>query len=206
MPVGVVDVPEEIEVGHDHGHRTLEALGAGELLAEDRGEVPGVEEAGLRIDPSFLLECRHAERAVDEEESATANTISQGLTCQKAATTTPRQARTASVVSDSNVKIESGLCPRARCSMIANPSWLTSTKTRAARAPVRARESRGSPIGEWPEKKSTAPQVAMTATVKFRMLNVWMYQGYRVLSQSGICDTSTSRATNSGGRRSAPAT
>ena len=68
MAVGVVDVTEEVEVGHDHGHRPLEARGAGELLAKLRREVTSVEEARLGIDACLLLEGRNAERAMNQEE------------------------------------------------------------------------------------------------------------------------------------------
>ena len=68
VAVRVVDVAEQIEVGHDQRHRPLEALGAADLLRQCRGEVAGVEEARLRVDARLRLQCRHAERAVDQEE------------------------------------------------------------------------------------------------------------------------------------------
>ena len=45
------------------------------------------------------------------KRGATANGISQGLIHQNSATATPRHASTTSVVKDSTVMIESGLCP-----------------------------------------------------------------------------------------------
>ena len=68
MAVRVVDVPEEIEVGHDDRHRPVHPPRARELLAELYGEVAGVEEAGFRIDARLLLEGGNAQRSVDQEE------------------------------------------------------------------------------------------------------------------------------------------
>ena len=68
VAVGVVDVAEQVEVGHDQRQRTLEPLRATELLGEGRGEVTGVEEAGFRIDTRLRLQLRNAERAVDENQ------------------------------------------------------------------------------------------------------------------------------------------
>ena len=39
-----------------------------ELLVQDGAEVTDVEEAGLRVEPRLLLEQRHGERAMDEEQ------------------------------------------------------------------------------------------------------------------------------------------
>ena len=127
MAVRVVDVPEQIEVGHDHGHRTLEAFRACELLAEHRGEVPGVEETRLRIDAGLLLKRRHAQRAVDEEERCDRERDQPGIDAPEGRDRDPEAGEDESVESDSNVKIESGLWPRARGSMIANPTWFTTT-------------------------------------------------------------------------------
>jgi hypothetical protein len=68
VAVGVVDVPEEVQVGHDDRQRPLHPGRAQELLAKLAGEVAGVEEAGLRVDAGLLLERRDAQRAVDQEE------------------------------------------------------------------------------------------------------------------------------------------
>ena len=45
VAVGVVDLAEQVEVGHDQRHRPLEALRAAELLRQRRREVACVEEA-----------------------------------------------------------------------------------------------------------------------------------------------------------------
>ena len=68
VAVAVVDVAEQVEVGHDQRQRPLEALGAAELLGQRGREVARVEEAGLRIDAGLGLELRDGERAVDEDE------------------------------------------------------------------------------------------------------------------------------------------
>ena len=68
VAVGVVDVAQQVEVGHDQRHRPLEALGAPELLLHHRREVPGVVEAGLRVDSRLGLQLRDRERAVDQEQ------------------------------------------------------------------------------------------------------------------------------------------
>jgi hypothetical protein len=59
VAVRVVDVAEQVEVGHDQRQRPLEALRARELLVQHVREVPRVEEAGLRVDAGLLLEHRH---------------------------------------------------------------------------------------------------------------------------------------------------
>ena len=68
VPVRVVDVAEQVEVGHDHRERRLGAARALELLPERACEVAGVEEPGLHVEPSLLLQRRHAQRAVHEDE------------------------------------------------------------------------------------------------------------------------------------------
>ncbi len=68
VPVGVVDLAKQVEVGHDHRQRRARALRAIELLPERGGEVARVEEPRLRVDARLLLQGRDAERAVDEQE------------------------------------------------------------------------------------------------------------------------------------------
>ena len=68
VAVAVVDVAEQVEVGHDQRHRPLEARGARDLGGERRREVARVVETRLRIDPRLGLELRHAHRAVDADE------------------------------------------------------------------------------------------------------------------------------------------
>ncbi len=68
MAVVVVDVAEQVEVGHHHRHRTLEAGGAGDLGRERRREVASVVEAGLRVDARLRLQPRHGQRAVHDDE------------------------------------------------------------------------------------------------------------------------------------------
>ena len=67
MAVRVVDVAQEVEVGHDQRKRALEPLRADDLLVQRGPEVARVEQARLRVDASFGLELRHRERTVDEE-------------------------------------------------------------------------------------------------------------------------------------------
>ena len=68
MPVRVVDVAEEVEVGHDHRQGRAGPLRARELLAQRAGEVAGVEEPRLGVDTRLLLERRDAQRAVDQQQ------------------------------------------------------------------------------------------------------------------------------------------
>ena len=68
VPVGVVDLAEQVEVGHDQRHRGARPLGPLELVPDRGGEVARVEEARLRVDPGLLLERRDTQRAMDEEE------------------------------------------------------------------------------------------------------------------------------------------
>ena len=63
-----VDLAQEIEVGHDQCQRPLESLRTGELLREGRRKVARVEEAGLGVDTGLLLQLRHAQRTVDQQE------------------------------------------------------------------------------------------------------------------------------------------
>ena len=67
MAVRVVDVAQEVEVGHDQRERTVEALRAHDLLVERDAEVARVEEPGLRVDARLGLELGHGERPVDQE-------------------------------------------------------------------------------------------------------------------------------------------
>ena len=67
VAVGVIDVAQEVEVGHDERERPLETLGPDQLLAERDGEMACVEEAGLRIDTRLLLKLRDAQRTVDQQ-------------------------------------------------------------------------------------------------------------------------------------------
>ncbi len=56
VAVVVVDVPEQVEVGHDQRERPLEALRPAELLLQRQREMTRVEEAGLRIDTRLSLQ------------------------------------------------------------------------------------------------------------------------------------------------------
>ena len=56
VAVVVVDLAEEVEVGHDQGERPVEALGARELLGECGGEMACVEESRLRVDAGLHLQ------------------------------------------------------------------------------------------------------------------------------------------------------
>ena len=58
VAVAVVDVAEQVEVGHDQRHRPLEPRRARDLGGERRGEVARVVEAGLRIDARLRLQLR----------------------------------------------------------------------------------------------------------------------------------------------------
>jgi len=68
VTVRVVDLTQEVEIGHHDGHGAPEPLGAPELLSQLGRKVAGVEEPGLGVDARFLLEGRHVQRAVDEDE------------------------------------------------------------------------------------------------------------------------------------------
>ena len=68
VAVGVVDLAQQVEVGHDQRQRPLEALCAAELLRQRRGEVARVEEAGLGVDARLGLQLRHRERPVDQQQ------------------------------------------------------------------------------------------------------------------------------------------
>ena len=63
------------------------------------------------VDPSLFLRAGTLSERWIRKRGATANGISQGLIHQNSATATPRHASTTSVVKDSTVMIESGLCP-----------------------------------------------------------------------------------------------
>ena len=60
VAVVVVDVAQEVEIGHDERKRPLEPLGARELLGQRRRKVARVEEAGLGVDARLLLQLRDA--------------------------------------------------------------------------------------------------------------------------------------------------
>ena len=60
--------------------------GARQLLGEHGREVAGVEEAGLRVDARLLLELRHVQRAVDQEQRRERERDQRRVHSQKAAT------------------------------------------------------------------------------------------------------------------------
>ena len=68
VAVAVVDIPQEVEVGHDQRHRPLEASCACDLGGEGGREVARVVQARLRVDARLRLELRHAERPVHDDE------------------------------------------------------------------------------------------------------------------------------------------
>ena len=68
MAVAVVDVAQQVEVGHDQRHRAIEARGARDLRGESSCEIAGVVQAGFRVDPRFGLQLGNAERAMDDDE------------------------------------------------------------------------------------------------------------------------------------------
>src|SRR5207244_13563238 len=61
MAVGVVDVAQKVEIGHDQRQRPFEPLRTRKLLRERCGEVASVEETGLGVDARLLLQLRHAQ-------------------------------------------------------------------------------------------------------------------------------------------------
>ena len=80
VAVGVVDVAQEVEVGHDQRERPVEARGPVSSSLQRRREVARVEEARLRVDAGLFLERGHGQRAVDQEERRDARTAtSQGF-------------------------------------------------------------------------------------------------------------------------------
>jgi hypothetical protein len=68
VAVRVVDVPEEVEVGHHQRQRTVEALRARQLVGQRCGEVACVVETRLRVDPRLHLEGGYGKRAIDHDE------------------------------------------------------------------------------------------------------------------------------------------
>src|SRR5919201_6783587 len=81
--------------------------------------------------------------------------------------------------------------------MTAKPMLLTTTNVAAA-APASAAHG--------PPTILAAVHAHITASVKLRMLNVWMYQAYRLRIQSGTCEISGTSTSSSGGSSIAPAT
>ena len=74
MAVGVVDVAQQVEVGHDQRQRPLEALARAQLVLERGREVARVEEAGLRVDARLGLERRHRRASGGSAGAARART------------------------------------------------------------------------------------------------------------------------------------
>ena len=134
MAVRVVDVAQQVEVGHDQRRRPLEALRARELLGQHRREVACVEEAGLRVDARLLLEPGHVQRAVDEQQRRERERDQPRIESQKAATPMPSAASTNSVesIAAENRPVSRGWWPRARQSIAAISAWFSATKTRQA--------------------------------------------------------------------------
>ena len=74
MPVGVVDLAQEIEVDHQHRERVAVAHSPRQLVGEHTPEVTCVVETGLGIDPRLLLQPRHRQRALHESQRRQART------------------------------------------------------------------------------------------------------------------------------------
>ncbi len=68
VAVAIVDVPEEVEVDDEKRQGRRGSLRPLELLDEERREVPGVVQIGLRVHPRLDLELRQRECAVQEHE------------------------------------------------------------------------------------------------------------------------------------------
>jgi hypothetical protein len=68
MPVGGVHRAQVVDVHHQNGQRPFEAIGALELLRDDRGEMTHVVEPGLRLDASGLDQAWDRERPISERQ------------------------------------------------------------------------------------------------------------------------------------------
>ena len=68
VAVAVVDVAQQIEVGHDQRHRAIEARCTRNLGGECCREVARVVKAGLGVDACLGLQLRNAQRTVDDDE------------------------------------------------------------------------------------------------------------------------------------------
>jgi hypothetical protein len=78
-----------------------------------------------------------------------------------------------------------------------SPCWIA-TKVRHATAPATAKLT-FAPNGASPRTSSAAPHAPIIVNAKLKMLNVWMYHGYRIFSHSGRCMTIATSASISGG-------
>ena len=139
VAVGVVDVAQQVEVGHHQRERPVEALGARQLLVQREREVPCVEEAGLRVDARLLLQLRARSASGGSAAAARRRTGSAtGSSRQKAAIATPSIASTSSVERLANEKSPDSRSewPRARWSIGAISRWLTPTIEAAAARPA----------------------------------------------------------------------
>ena len=152
VAVAVVDVAQEVEVGHDQRHRPLEARCARDLGRERRREVARVVEAGLRVDARLGLELRDAERAVDDDERR------ERREDQPRVPVPERRERDAEdrqhdvdreSLSALKRPVSRKLWPRPSFRIIATSTWLTATKAtaggEAGDREARVRRSRSRP-------------------------------------------------------------
>ncbi len=68
MPVGVVDVAKEVEVGEQHGHRRLYGPCLSQLAIDRQLEVLRVEEPCLGIASGLMLEQRNLEPLAKQQQ------------------------------------------------------------------------------------------------------------------------------------------
>ena len=178
VAVGVVDVPQQVEVGHDHrraarserrarSSSSRSALAKWRALKRPSSGRPGPP-AGARG------------RSASGGRGGAARPPSAGAagsSPRAPRTATPSRARTKSVERLSTEKrpVPRNECPRARWSIVASRTWFSETKTSAATRP----ESANSRFGPSPALRtsSTAPHAASPFSVWLAMLNAWMYQG-----------------------------
>ncbi len=66
MAIGIVDVAQQVQVGHDDGQGPVKPLGAGQFTVKLFREVGMVEEAGLAVDLRFPLQGRDPQCTVEQ--------------------------------------------------------------------------------------------------------------------------------------------
>ena len=196
VAVGVVDLAQQVEVGHDQRHRPLEALGAPELLRQRRREVARVEEAGLGVDARLGLQLRHRQSPVDQQQRGDRERDE------------PRVARPEGGEHDSERREDElrreGLVREELAHRVpVDPA----DHGRDQRRVERDERDRGRRAGEREanlvardqavraaHQVSAAPHADIVAIVKTRMLKDWTYQVPRLRSHSGTCWISGSTA------------
>ena len=164
-----------------------------------RGEVAGVEEAGLQVDPGLRLELRHRERAMDQQQRGDREGHEPGIAGPERGQDDPERGKTNSV---ERVWYEKSCrigWPLTRRIIGAISAELSTTRTTAAAVPASAKRASSEVIRpSAPRTTCLAPHADIVAIVNTKM---FVDCTYHVRG----CAATRARAGSAGSARAAPA-